>query len=184
MERKAAVAEWLGGQLSPAEALGLIRIGKQGDNNHGRVHIPAEVYESSSRAVVEVLFKHYVKVWEFGYQKDRIVEHWQDMTMFLIGGGSNLYGVSTLFAASPWPSHVLGPGVDFLHLPEGIKANGGDPTADSVIQYERLLMVAFGLCFPYADLADRTPPKEVRARSRPEPAPPPWEDFGKDGHWW
>jgi hypothetical protein len=45
-------------------------------------------------------------------------------------------------------------------------------------------MVAFGLCFPYADLAERTPPADVIPKRRPEPVAIHIEDVEKFGRWW
>lgn len=68
-----------------------------------------------------------------------------------------------------------------------IASDGGDDVPNVIPEYESLLMVAFGLSFPYIDLenykmpVDLTPIKldyqwEWRSSSP--------DDFGKDGQWW
>jgi hypothetical protein len=172
---------WLG---EDGDTLGRIRIAKQGDNDTGALRIPAEVYENPSALVGAELFEHYKRVWAHGYDKDKDVRHWRQMRMFLIGGGSNLSRIRGLLTGSPWDGAVPAPEVLPLHLPSGIRARGNDARGDAITRHERLLMVSFGLCFPYADLAERTPPAEVIPTERPDPVPVHIEDTEKFGHWW
>jgi hypothetical protein len=174
------VPTWLGEE---GDALGRIRIAKQGEHGSGGQCIPVGVYEKPSALVGAELFKHYKIVWEHAYyEKDRDVRNWRQMKMFLIGGGSNLPGLPGILTGSPWQSFVPEPQV--LQLPSGIRATGNDPTGDAITRHERLLMVAYGLSFPYADLAERTPPADVIPKQRPEPVPVHIEDTEKFGHWW
>jgi hypothetical protein len=175
-----------------SEWLGRIRVAKQDDEDGRRARrhmdqvLPAEVYERASIDFGRELFAQYKQVLWKGYEQEKIIHRWQDLAMFLIGGGSRLCGLEGILANSPWPGHLPGSRIVRLELPSGIACNGDDPTGDCVKRHEQLLMVAFGLSFPYAALADYTMPDNIEALELPQigSRPIPIEDMEKWGHWW
>jgi hypothetical protein len=179
------------GGVPRSEWLGRVRIAKQEDEDGRKARraigndVPAEVYERASATVGGELFAQYKKVLTKAYGKEPKVDRWQEVTMFLIGGGSNLHGVEEALAASPWPPFLPPPEVRPLKLPDDMPCNGSDPARDSIAHHERLLLVAYGLSFPYAALADYTMPDSVESLEPPDPPPiPDGDDYGKEGQWW
>jgi len=162
---------------SRSEWLGDLRIAKQNDKYGTEVRsrmkdvIPEEMFEGASKKIGTELFIDYKKVLSSAYDKEKRVDRWQDMTMFHIGGGSSIVGISRVLADSPWPDIMREPYLRDLKLPESIACNGNDPEGDCVARHERLLMVAYGLSFPYAAIDEYTMPDGVVVL---DPPPLPW----------
>jgi hypothetical protein len=168
-----------------SELLGRIRVAKQDDEDGRKARlqmsnlIPAILYHESSGKFSEELFAKYKqRVWGRAYEKERGPDRWQDLTMFLIGGGSFLNGLKEILAASPWPPFVPPPEVHHLELPSGIACNGSDPAGDCVTRHEHLLMVAFGLSSPFAELDKYSMPDSIETLEPPKPPLSPDWDIG------
>jgi hypothetical protein len=171
------------GESMRADWLGLIRIAKQQDEDGAKVRrqmgdvIPPDVYQSAAAAIGAELFSHYKRdVFVPAYYVEADYKHWQNLTMFLIGGGSSLVGLATALDEDPWPPHIPGPRIRRLQLPDGLGWDGGATAADRTTRYHQQLMVAYGLSFPYAAVSAFTPPDgRPQLEIRRPPLRPDWD---------
>ena len=162
-----------------SDSLGRIRVAKE-TGAHEQM-FTKEAYGQASARVADELFKRYRKHWHSAYKKEIGVQRWQEMTVFLIGGGSNLPGLSEILSQSPWEKQVPSARVRKLNLPDEIACDG-DGSQETVVQYEGLLMVAYGLSYPYAVLSAYEMPDMVEPLGGPpaRPLKPSWDNSDWD----
>jgi hypothetical protein len=170
-------------RLPRSEWLGRIRVAKQEDPKTRRAVIPEKVYEQASEQFGRELFQQYRGIWTKGFAKEPRVDRWQNLTIFLIGGGSRLYGLKYILAASPSPG-IPRSQVRVLELPSGMSWDGNSTNATEMIErFQYLLTVAYALSFPYVDLGNYAMIDKVEVLLPPEPMDR-WRDPDQHGHWW